>query len=272
MIFNVLVSSPYPWFFLAAIAAGAAASSLSRRIKTKHDPEKARERKGFLAAIALTLFVITLLCGLFIPGVEKAADPALFAFFGIAAVLFFLAFRFKKAAGIPFLLLVTGFIIVVVLFLQAITAFTGETEIARIKVLSARDNIIKFDFTDANGNTTNLEMPGTLLGAEVKELIFDDFFVFFGAKTAYRFIGLKSGGFYPDSEMTRELRGYELPKPQGISESLYQFVASNIGAIPGIKTAQIQITYLKVKPGVTYSIRVQHDSGVEIMQASVVTE
>jgi hypothetical protein len=131
---------------------------------------------------------------------------------------------------------------------------------------------MKFELSDPQGIVTPLEMPGTMLGAEVKEIIFDDFFVFFGARTAYRFVGLKSSGVKQGSEMTQELRAYELAKPTGISEMLYQFFSANQGIIPGIKAVQVQITYVAVKPLATYSIRVQHDSGVEIMRLSMAAQ
>ena len=264
MIFNLLSLSPYPWFFLAALGTAGAASSLTRRVKHKRHPEKAGERKIFFTALSGSLAFLFALGGVIVPGPEKLADPLLFVFFLAVAVVFFLAFRFKKAAGIPFFLLIGALVLSVVLFFQAVVAFTGQTEIGKLKVRSVDDGVIKFDFVDHNGESTPLAMPGTLLGAEVKEIIFDDFFVFFGARTAYRFVGLKSAGVREGSEMTEELRAYEFPKPAGLQETVYQFVQDNQAWIPGVKTAQIQVTYMVVKPGATYSIMIQHDSGVEI--------
>ena len=143
-------------------------------------------------------------------------------------------------------------------------AYTGETEIGKIRVREAEEGVISFEFIDHAGKTTPLTMPGTILGAEVKEIIFNDFFVFFGAKTAYRFVGLKSAGLKPGSEMTEELRAYEFPKPHGIQESVYQFIQTNHEWIPGIKAVQVQVTYIQVKPDTTYSVMIQHDSGVEM--------
>jgi hypothetical protein len=248
---------------------GACLSSLTRPSSRAKDPDKARERKVFFTAIGGVLAVIFLLCAIFIPGPDKIKDMNVLIFFLIAFAVFFLAFRFKKAAGIPVVLLAAGFIVAVFLFLQALVAYTGETEIARIKVLSVEKNVMKFELTDAKGTNTELEMPGTLLGVEVKEVIFSDFFVFFGAKTAYRLVGLKSAEIKKGSELTQELRAYEFARPSGISETLYQFVSANQNIIPGIKAVQIQITYVEVKPSANYSVRVQHDSGTEIMKVKM---
>jgi hypothetical protein len=269
MIFNLLLGNPYPWLFASALFAGGALSSLTRRAVRARDPEKARERKGFFAAAAVTLCVVFLLCAVFVPGPEKIRDLAVIPFYLVVTAVFFLAFRFKKAAGLPVLILAGGLAVALFLFFQAVVSFTGETEVARIRVTSTAGNAMKFDLIGEDGKSESLEMPGTLLGAEVKEIIFHDVFVFLGAKTAYRFTGLKSARVPPGSEMTQELRAHEFKRPAGISESLYRFVESNPSLIPGVKTVQVQITYAAVKPNTDYSLRVQHDSGMEIMKVTL---
>jgi hypothetical protein len=272
MIFELLVHNPWPWMFAAGVCAGGALSSLTRRASRARDPEKARERKVFAAAVAITLGVIFGLCAVFIPGPDKIRDPGLLVFTGIVTGVSFLAFRFRKAAGLPVVLLAGGLVIALVLFFQAVTAFTGETEIARLSVKEADGTHLKFELVDRAGQATPIDMPGTLLGAEMKEIIFHDVFVFFGAKTAYRFLGLKSATVRPGSEMTQELRAWELPRPEGVSEALYRFVEANQHALPFVKTVQTQITYVTVKPGAVYAIRVQHDSGTEIMKVNLRAE
>jgi len=272
MVFNLILSSPYPWFFVASLFLGGFLSCLTRRPSQSRNPERAKERKRFWTALSLCLFLLLLLGGIFIPGPEKAADIYLYIFLLSGSAVFFLAFRFRKAFGLPLFGLICLLGGVWLLFLQTITAFTGETEIARLKITSCKDNLIKFDFIDQQGVVTSLEMPGCYLGVEVKELIFHDLFVFLGAKTAYRLVGIKSAGKVSGSELTQELRGFELPRPQGIAEGIYQFITNHLEYFPFIKTAQIQITYIQALSGATYSVRIQHDSGVEIMRAWVVTQ
>jgi hypothetical protein len=269
MIFDVLLHQPHLWTFAAALCFGGMLSSLTRRVSRSRDPDKARERKGFATVLAGVLSVIFMLCAVFIPGPEKILDVTILLLFLIVTTVSFLAFRFRKAAGIPIFFLSCGLILAVLLFFQAVTAFTGETEVARLHVTSADGNNMGFYLVTGSGMVKQLQMPGTLLGVEMKEIIFDDFFVFFGVKTAYRFLGIKSATVRPGSEMTQELRIYELPRPIGLSEAVYHFVEDHPGLIPGIKTAQMQITYVKVKPDSVYSIRVQHDSGTEIMSMRV---
>ncbi len=264
MAFNLLLHSPYPWIFAASLFAGAALSALTRRTANKKDPERARERKGFSAALAVALCVIFILCAVFIPGAEKLKDPRVVAFALIVTAVFFIAFRFRKAAGLPLLLLAGVAAIALVLFFRAVTAFTGETEIARLDVREVKAGTMNVDFILPGQKAEALALPGTLLGAEVKEIVFHDVFVFFGAKTAYRFVGLKSARVKPGSEMTQEMRAYELKRPPGISEALYRFVEDNPWVIPGMKTVQRQITYVKVKPETDYSVRIENDGGVQI--------
>lgn len=272
MVFKLILSSPYPWFFGASLCLGGFISCLTRNPSQSRRPEKAKERKRFWCALSLCLFFLFLLGGFFIPGLEKAWDIYLYIFLLAGSAVFLLAFRFRKAFGLPLLVLACLLLGVWGLFLQSITAFTGETEIARLKVTSAENNLLKFDFLDQQGTVTSLEMPGSYLGVEVKELIFHDLFVFLGARTAYRLVGIKSAGKVAGSELTQELRAFELPRPQGIGEDIYQFVTNHLEFFPFIKTAQVQITYIQARSGTTYSVRIQHDSGVEIMRAWVVTQ
>jgi hypothetical protein len=269
MAFNILLSSPYPWIFVAALFAGAALSAITRGTAHRKDPERARERKGFAVALALALCVIFGLCAVFVPGAEKIKDEKVLVFGLIVTAVFFLAFRFKKAAGLPVIILAGLLAVALALFFQAVTTFTGETEIARLRVHEATGSAMKFDLVLPNGATTALDMPGSLVGPEVKEVVFHDVFVFFGAKTAYRFVGLKSAQVKPGSEMTQEMRAYEFSRPAGVSEAFYRFVESTPVFTPLVKTVQTQITYVKVKPNTDYSLRVQHDSGVEVMKVSL---
>lgn len=272
MIFELLLQHPHPWLFASGVCLGGALSSLTRRAARSRDPEKTRERKGFAAVLGFTLSAILGLCAIFIPGPDKLQDAGALILFLVVTAVFFLVFRFRKAVGLPVLLLSGGLILALVLFFQAVTSFTGETEVARLRVRAADGTNMDFSLIDQAGNATPLRMPGTMLGAEMKEIIFDDVFVFLGAKTAYRFLGLKSAAVRPGGEMTQELRAYALPRPVGASEALYHFVEANSNWLPGVKTAQVQITYVTVRAGTEYAIRVQHDSGAEIMSVRMSVE
>ncbi|MBN1524619.1 MAG: hypothetical protein JW904_09055 [Spirochaetales bacterium] len=268
MIYDILTQSPYPWILFAGIFCGSAASRLTRSVKKSKHPDKARERKAFWVMLGFSAVIALLLLAVFVPGSGKIMDWNLLYMFAGTAVLFFLVFRFKKAGGIPFIILAGLLVVTVILFLQAITAFTGETEIGQIKVLSSQNSKISCEFTNARKEITRLEMEGTYIGAEIKTIVFNDFYVFLGQKTWYRFTGLKTAVVPAGSEMTREKDIHEFAHPEGISEALYRFVSANIQYIPGIKTNMIQISYVQARPLTTYSIRIQNDSGAEIVAVS----
>ncbi|RPJ09748.1 MAG: hypothetical protein EHM28_00620 [Spirochaetaceae bacterium] len=267
MIYDILSQSPFPWILLSGLFTGAALSRLTRQTSNAKDPARARDRKIFWAMLGFSCTVTLLLLAIFVPGPQKILDIRLLYFFTGATALFFFVFRFKKAAGIPFFILAVVAIGSLLLFLQSIMAYTGETEIARLSILSRNVDFLSFELQDPRGNITKLDMPGTHLGAEVKLIIFDDLAIFLGQKTWYRFVGLKSAEVRKGSEMTTELRQYELARPEGISEALYRLVMDNQAAIPGIKTVQVQVTYVEAKPLTTYSVMIQNDSGVEVVRA-----
>ncbi|MBN1798319.1 MAG: hypothetical protein JW822_07065 [Spirochaetales bacterium] len=269
MIFSVFFISPYPWLFIAAIFTGAALNKLMRSTKKAKDPVRAKESKRALIMLFLVCGFITLLCSLFVPGLDKfVKDPvALLFFFLIMSGIFFLALRFKRLFGIPFAVLFILLIVTAVLFLQAIVAFTGETEIARVRVDAVKDGIIKYELTLATGEKELVVTEGVNFAPEAKLIIFDDFLVFFGAKTWYRFDAMLHYDPAKSSATEVTFNRHPIKRPQGITEAVYNFVLENQEIIPGIKTLQGQITYpISVREGSTYIITVQNDGGVEIRE------
>jgi len=269
MIFSVFLISPYPWLLAAGFFTGAALNKLLRSSKKAKDPARAKERKRSLIMLFLFCGFVTLLCALFVPGPDKfLKDPVgLFVFFLIIAAIFFLALRFKKLFGIPIAVLFVLLIVTIFLFLQAIVAFTGETEIARVRVDAIKDGIIKYELMLSTGETEVVVTEGVNFAPEAKLIIFDDFFVFFGAKTWYRFDAMLHYDPAKSSATEVTFNRHPIKRPQGITEAVYNFVLENQGIIPGIKTLQGQITYpLPVREGSTYIITVQNDGGVEIRE------
>jgi hypothetical protein len=269
MVFSVFLLSPYPWLFVAAVFTGAAVNKLMRSSKKAKDPERAGERKRALIMLFLFCAFVTILCALFVPGLDKfIKDPfALLLFYAIMSAIFFLALRFKKLFGIPFALLFVLLIVAAFLFLQAIVAFTGETEIARVRVDTIKDGIIKYELMLAAGDTELVVTEGVNFAPEVKLIIFEDYLVFLGAKTWYRFDAMLH--YDPERSSATEVtfNRHPLRRTEGISENLYNLVLDNQEVVPGIKTLQGQITYpLRVREGSTYSITVQNDGGVEIRE------
>jgi hypothetical protein len=119
-----------------------------------------------------------------------------------------------------------------------------------------------------------LTMDGVYFAPIVKVVIFDDVLVFLGAKTWYRFEGMNSF----DEGFTQVKTAYRFPRPFGVSERLWAFFEMNERRVPGVKTVQVgmdakrpaapRLDDVQPKEFATYSIRVQNDGGVEIINAS----
>jgi len=267
MLFNPLTVSPYPWIFMVSILTGYSLSKLTTSVKKARNPEKAKNRKWVIIYISLSIAIVLALCAIFVPGPEKILDAGLLTFFIIMSPLFFLAFRFKKAVGIAFVSVFVLLIIAILLFIQALVAFTGETEIAQVKVISIRDERIKYELIPSQREPVLVEIDGINFAPEVRLIIFDDFLVFFGAKTWYRFEAMQHKDPQKSGETVTTFNRYPLKTAQGLPEAIYNFVVNNSILFPGIKAIQGQITYPEpVRELTTYSIRVQNDGGVQIVK------
>jgi hypothetical protein len=255
------LGSPYPWILLASLFAGAAVSRLTRGTRGKANPERARTRKWIWVCVYLSLAIAFLLLAVFIPGPAKIRDIGLLYVGGAAFVVAFVAVRFKKAIGIPVILLALVAVILLGLFLQSVRAFTGETEIAVVRVISVEAGRMKLELQPAAGMPVQLNMEGRYFAPIVKVVIFDDLYVFLGAKSWYRFVGMTSF----DENMRQGNTDYRFPQPAGISENLWAFFENNESWIPGVKTVQVEMDQKRAKEFASYGIRIQNDGGVEIV-------
>jgi hypothetical protein len=216
--------------------------------------------------IYFSLGVFAALLALIVPGPSKFVSlPNLWLFLGGTA-LFFFVFRFKKAIMVPVIVLSASSLVLLLLFIQSVTAFTGETEIARIKVLSARDSSMTLDLEPMNKSKQMvLTMEGEIFAPVVRVIIFDDFFVFLGAKTWYRFVGMSSYAKGTNGiAVQKDIVAF--PYPNGISEALYGFFEQHESSIPFVKTVQTEVIQKQAKDLSAYSIRVQNDGGVEVQE------
>jgi hypothetical protein len=274
---NAFLSSPFPWVALAGLFLGATVSRLARRTVNKRNPERARTRKWVFTSLYLSIAILLGLAALFLPRLAAPSLPWPATFLdirlawvtAIAVVLAFAVMRFKKSVGIPVVVLALALVLVLGLFLQSIRAFTGDTPIATVRVLSAEKGLMRLELDPRGGEPVSLDLDGQYFAPIVKVVIFDDFFVFLGAKTWYRFEGMTSF----DANMRQGKTIYRFPRPQGISEQLWSFFEQNEERIPGVKTAQVDMALKRVKQQkparefARYTITVQNDGGVEIVPA-----
>ena len=261
---GALGASPLPWVVLAGVFVGASISRLSRRSRPGRDPGSERSRRWIGVCLLLSLAVILGLAAVFLPGPTRIADIRLAWAAGIAAVVSFLAFRFRKALGIPVLVIAVAFAVTLGLFLQSVRSFTGETQIATVRVISTDASSMRLELVPRGGDTTLLSMKGDYFAPIVKVVILDDLLVFLGGRTWYRFEGMTSF----DTNLRQQDSDYRFARAPGIAESVWAFFEANETRIPGVKTAQIEMTMKRARDLASFDIRVQNDGGVEIVPRS----
>lgn len=262
--FNPFMGSPLLWVVLAGLFVGGALSSATRRVSRSPNSERARIRKWVIACVLLSIAVVIGLIAVFLPGPAKIVDIRLAWAAGLAAVIAFGALRFKKSLGIPIVVLLLAVVIVFGLFLQSIHAFTGETEIATVRVISVDSSNMRLELVAKGSTPVLLTMKGSYFAPVVKVVIFNDLFVFMGARTWYRFEGMSSF----DENIRQQDTDYHFPQAPGISERIWRFFEDNETRIPGVKTAQIDLAMKKAKEFGVYGVRIQNDGGVEIVPKS----
>lgn len=274
-IVRTIASSPVPWTIMAGLFVGAAISRALARTRHRRNPERARTAKWIAFCVYLSIGILLGLAAVFLAGRAGSFDRRLFVIGAVSLGVSFAALRLKKSLGIPVLVLVIAAAVSLGLFLQSIRAFTGETRIASVRVISADKDSLRLELLPREGQPVLLTMEGEYFAPIVKVVIFDDLLVFLGAKTWYRFQGMTSFKLVKEDSGYRLRQGstdFYFPRGKGISESLWAFFERNERWIPGVKTVQVEID-LKRADGqprefATYAIVVRNDGGVEIVPAS----
>ena len=256
-----LLASPLPWVILGGAFAGAAASRATRRAGNRPDAERAATRKWVLVCLCLCVAVILGLVAVFAPGPSKILRPVYGSAAAIAAVVSFGALRFRRALGIPALVLAIALVAAFLLFLRSLHAFTGETEIATVRVLSVQPTSMRLQLVPRGEEPVLLTMNGTSFSPIVRVVIFSDLLVFLGARTWYRFEGMTSF----DDSVRQQDTDFRFARPPGISESLWKLFEAYERWIPGVKTAQTELVLKRARELSTYGIMVENDGGVEIV-------
>lgn len=274
----VYIHNPYCWSALTALFLGLALSRLTFFTPNRHtrknpdlenrNRDKGKTAKWIFVCIYLSMALGVALAGVLLCDPARIADIRLLIFFGALTFVFSFAFRFKKSVGILTVFMVLSLIGVVLLIVQSLNAFTGETLVATIGVLDVDEKNMTLELAFPGEEPVILDMAGEYFAPIVKVVIFDDYFVFLGEKTWYRFVGLTSFSLekQQDGITLRQMDSdYYLPQPRGISEILYSVFERHEDTIPGIKSVQIEIDAKRARSLRTYSILIQNDGGVQIV-------
>jgi len=228
-----------------------------------------RTAKWIFFTLYLSLAVVMALGAVFVPGPARILDTRLLYFYAASTGLFFLVFRFRKVMAPIVVVLLVALIGAVLLFAQALNAFTGETEIGRVRVLAAADGQMTLEVTPEATEPVVVPMRGSYFAPVVKVVIFEDYFVFLGAKTWYRFEGISSFEM-EQREAGRALRQQDtdhyFPSPSGISERLWRFYERHEGLLPGVRSVQIEMDLKRPRESALYSLLIQNDGGLQIVE------
>lgn len=264
---------PFPWVVLVSLWLGAALSRAARRAPRGRGGGEmlipVRSGKRTAVILYLAFAVVCGLAALLFVGPAGLADVRVLYLLAAATALFFLAFRFKRTAGVATVVLAAALVVVALLFVQSLTAFTGETEIGRVRVLDTAGDRMLLTVAPAEGPPFTRLMDGTYFAPVVRVVIFDDWLVFLGAKTWYRFEGISSfatevrNGEWVFRQQETDHYFADVP---GFSERLWSWYERHEGSVPGVRTVQVEMDLKRALPRTTYSLRVQNDGGLQILE------
>jgi hypothetical protein len=261
-----LIFSPVIWVFLSAFFLGGVLDRITRSVNKKKDPDKAGKTKLIMTALGTFLSAGFIITGLILCGVKKIADMKMLVLFVSITVLIFLVLKFKKAIGIPAVILAALMLVFLSLFVRSLVSFTGETEIAKVKVISAENRNIEMNVSRPGKDTVNIKLQGDAFAPIVQEIIFDDLYVFLGSSTKYRFLGFTAFNIINNRYRQTDTDLY-FSDPQGISEKLFAWFEKNSSMIPGVKSVQVEIVAKRPVPSKEYSLMIQNDGGLQIVES-----
>jgi hypothetical protein len=269
----LLLGTPHLWLVGSGLFCGAA---LNRALRTavyprwrSSDPERAKTAKWTFFSLYLCLSVVAALGAVFVPGPEKILEPGLLYLFLGSTLFFFLVFRFKKTIGLLAVILAIALAGTLMLFLQSLNAFTGETEIARVRVLDVEDQRMKVEIIPTRGEGAITWLDGTYFAPVVRVVIFDDYVVFLGVKTWYRLDGITSFEMErtgSGAQVRQQEGGYYFPSPSGVTEKLWEVYERYDSRIPGVRTVQVEMDLKRGRELSVYSLRIQNDGGLQIVE------
>jgi hypothetical protein len=128
---------------------------------------------------------------------------------------------------------------------------------------------MRLEIMAARGEPVIRPMAGSYFAPVVKVVIFDDLFVFLGAKSWYRFEGVTSFALQQGASgqtFRQQDTDWYFPEAQGISRTLWELYERHEKRLPGVRTVQVEMDLKKARELASYSLRLQNDGGLQIVE------
>jgi hypothetical protein len=240
-------SSPIFWIYLAGVFSGAALSELTVISRRTRDPIKTRRRKPtkIFLSLAASIAFGTVAALKFLPDVN---DPRnLLLAYGGASLLSALGFRFKRAAGVPLLL------ILVFVFIAGRQGFSSwkpyypaET-LGTLRVLGVGDDGLSISVLLAESEERLLEVKSRGFGLRGEILETSDFFIPLAPKRSFRPLSLLEDDLGIVSLLPRDGPG---------------FFAAVVTYLPGVQRTVVEARVRHPKLFSTYHLVIDADDGL----------
>ena len=206
-------------------------------------------------SLYLSAAIIVALVGTFLSGPERIIDIRLLFLFLPTAVASGTALRFKRAVGIP---------VLVVVFVSTVYFFNGlwdwschssNGEILRFRVVSVSQDVTKIEVLDGNRESQFLSLPGGGINLQIESLSAVDYY-FFAAKPAYyRITGL--GEYSSGTEQNAE--------QDGATPRLFSGIGATIARLPGWDLKQIGVGPIEVQELWTFSLVLENAESARLV-------
>ncbi|MFW5717343.1 MAG: hypothetical protein ACOC0E_07860 [Spirochaetota bacterium] len=151
-----LLRNPLFWALVAGGAVGVAAAAATWNPARSRHPGRTASRKWAWAWFSLAVAVATAAAGLIVPPDLAIARPASLAAFGAGLAIAGLGCRFPRVAGLPSLVLISAAAVLGAWIVRDYVPVRAETELARVSVLTLRDEETSLEVTLTHPDATGI--------------------------------------------------------------------------------------------------------------------
>ncbi|WP_455382279.1 hypothetical protein [Salinispira pacifica] len=235
--------------------------------------ESYRSRTWVLFFLGLTAACLLALAAVFLPGARGILDSRVPWFFFGSALLFLVAFRFRKSVGIPLLVLAAA-VIVLGFYALSSWSFAGAgDEILRFRCLSVGGGSASATVeitvpADLPPEAAFLSLGGSTVGAFAEVLVFDPAYFFLPGRFAYRNLHLDAvtnaeSGAPPPAATSGSVEA------GGLAGYASGLLLSNVDSMPGVELIDSQAEPLTLFPLKTYAVRIGSGGRLSVKQVGL---